>query len=79
MAKEVRLRRLGPWLASGKIHFRTHSPGAALLVEQLEQFPIGDHDDGPDALEMAIRLMNQTLGEAAFDDGLGSNLFGNRF
>lgn len=79
VAKEVRLRRLGPWLASGKIHFRTHSPGAALLVEQLEQFPIGDHDDGPDALEMAIRLMNQTLGEAAFDDGLGSNLFGNRF
>jgi len=78
VAKEVRLRRLGPWLAAGKIHFRTHSPGAALLVEQLEQFPIGDHDDGPDALEMAIRLMDQTIGEAAFDDGLGSNLFGNR-
>lgn len=74
-AKEVRLRRLGPWLASGKIHFRTHSPGAALLVEQLRQFPIGDHDDGPDALEMAIRLLNQQLGENAFDDGLGSNLF----
>lgn len=74
-AKEVRLRRLGPWLAAGKIHFRTHSPGASLLVEQLRQFPIGDHDDGPDALEMAIRLMNQQLGANAFDDGLGSNLF----
>jgi hypothetical protein len=25
------------------------------LVDQLRDFPIGDHDDGPDALEMAIR------------------------
>ena len=30
-------------------------PGARLLVEQLRDFPNGDHDDGPDALEMAIR------------------------
>ena len=27
-----------------------------LLVDQLRDFPAGDHDDGPDALEMAIRL-----------------------
>ena len=75
VAKEVRLRRLGPWLASGRIHFRRNSPGSSLLVEQLRQFPIGDHDDGPDALEMAIRLLTQQLGESEFDDGLGKNLF----
>ncbi len=28
---------------------RRDSPGTRLLVEQLQQFPIGDHDDGPDA------------------------------
>jgi hypothetical protein len=26
------------------------------LVQQLKDFPVGDHDDGPDALEMALRL-----------------------
>lgn len=75
VAKDVRLRRLGPWLAAGKLHFRRNSPGATLLVDQLRQFPIGDHDDGPDALEMAIRLMNEQLGTATFSDGLGNNLF----
>lgn len=75
VAKDVRIRRLGQWLTSGKIHFKTHSSGTALLVEQLRQFPIGDHDDGPDALEMALRLLNRQLGDSAFDDGLGTNLF----
>jgi hypothetical protein len=23
----------------------------------MRDFPVGDHDDGPDALEMALRLM----------------------
>jgi hypothetical protein len=23
----------------------------------MKDFPVGDHDDGPDALEMALRLM----------------------
>jgi hypothetical protein len=26
-----------------------------LLVEQMRDFPLGDHDDGSDALEMALR------------------------
>jgi hypothetical protein len=26
-------------------------------VQQLMDFPVGDHDDGPDALEMALRTM----------------------
>ncbi len=75
VAKDVRIRRLGQWLTAGNIHFKTHSPGTSLLVEQLRQFPIGDHDDGPDALEMAIRLLNRQLGDSGFDDGLGTNLF----
>jgi len=41
----------------------------------LRQFPTGDHDDGPDALEMAIRLAEEMLmGSRWKDDGLGNRL-----
>ena len=56
--KEVRIRRLTPHLTSKNIRFRA-TPGTRLLVRQLEQFPLADHDDGPDALEMARRLAIQ--------------------
>jgi predicted phage terminase large subunit-like protein len=54
--KEVRIRRLGTYLAQRKLRFKTRSPGTSLLVEQMKDFPVGNHDDGPDALEMALRL-----------------------
>jgi predicted phage terminase large subunit-like protein len=55
--KQVRIRRLGPYLAQRKLRFKSRSPGTALLIQQMKDFPVGDHDDGPDALEMALRLM----------------------
>jgi len=61
ISKLVRIRRLTPLLAQGRMRFKTGSPGAKLLVEQLRDFPCGDHDDGPDALEMAVRLAYQLL------------------
>jgi predicted phage terminase large subunit-like protein len=54
--KPVRIRRLGTHLAQRKLRFKSRSPGTALLVDQMKDFPVGEHDDGPDALEMAIRL-----------------------
>lgn len=54
--KLVRIRRLTSYLARGGIRFKGGSAGARLLVEQLRDFPVADHDDGPDALEMAVRL-----------------------
>lgn len=72
--KLVRVRRLGPLLASGRLRFKNHSPGTRLLVEQLKEFPIGDHDDGPDALEMAVRLAADWLHQPATADGLGNRL-----
>jgi len=57
--KLVRIRRLGPLLARRILRFRQGSAGTRLLVEQLRTFPIGDHDDGPDALEMAVRLAGE--------------------
>jgi predicted phage terminase large subunit-like protein len=54
--KEVRIRRLTPYLAQKRIKFLRKSPGSQLCVQQMKDFPVGDHDDGPDALEMAIRV-----------------------
>lgn len=52
--KELRLQwKLGPKLKNKLIRFR-NSPGCRLLVQQLREFPLGRHDDGPDALEMAF-------------------------
>ena len=53
---------------------RAAVPGTRLLVEQLRQFPVGDHDDGPDAAEMAIRLAAELLARPPADDGLGNRL-----
>ena len=72
--KLVRLRRLGPYLSQRRLRFKNDSPATRLLVEQMQQFPVGDHDDGPDALEMAIRLATELLERPAFDDGLGHRL-----
>jgi len=54
--KLMRIRRLGAYLANRTLRFKSDSPGCHLLVDQLRDFPLADHDDGPDALEMAIRL-----------------------
>ncbi len=72
--KQVRIRRLGPYLSSRRLRFKAGSPATRLLVEQLRDFPAGDHDDGPDALEMAIRLAGELLAQTAAGDGLGDRL-----
>jgi len=72
--KLVRIRRLGPYLASRRLRFKTDSPGTRLLVEQLTMFPVADHDDGPDALEMAVRLAADVLHGHRHHDGLGDRL-----
>ena len=65
--KEIRIRRLGGWLAQKRLRF-LNTPGNRLLVEQLKDFPLGDHDDGPDALEMAIRMLSELAAYAQTSD-----------
>ncbi|UCD75504.1 MAG: phage terminase large subunit [Phycisphaerales bacterium] len=48
-----RIQRLQPLIASGTLRF---SKRHITLLEQLRQFPLGAHDDGPDALEMAVSV-----------------------
>ena len=48
-----RIQRLQPLITSGTLRLcRRH----VTLLEQLRQFPLGAHDDGPDALEMAVSV-----------------------
>ncbi|MDO4557470.1 MAG: hypothetical protein Q4C47_00695, partial [Planctomycetia bacterium] len=57
--KQIRIRRLSPLISGRRFRFLGSSPGVRILVDQLQTFPAGDHDDGPDALEMAIRLSQE--------------------
>ena len=60
-AKDIRVQRLDSYLAGDKFRFR-RSPGCDLLVEQTMMFPNKiAHDDGPDALEMAVRMLTHFL------------------
>lgn len=71
--KIVRIRNLSGWLAQRRIKFKRGSPGALLTVQQLKDFPDPHvHDDGPDAVEMGIRLMGDLTQTQS--DGLGSRL-----
>lgn len=57
-SKAVRVQRLDPHLARGRLRFE-RSPGCDLLIEQLQMFPDkSTHDDGPDALELALHVIN---------------------
>ncbi len=55
--KVARIRRLSQYVINRELRFKADSPGCRLLVEQLMDFPLADHDDGPDALEMCVRLI----------------------
>ena len=51
--KQARIAGLQPRIEQGMIRFsRKHM----LLLEQFRQFPLGAHDDGPDALEMLVEI-----------------------
>ena len=72
--KQVRIRRLGPHLSQRKFRFLAGSASTKLLVDQLRDFPAAAHDDGPDALEMAIRLAEHLWHGRQAGDGLGNRL-----
>lgn len=55
--KIVRIKRLGGWLKGKRLRFRRNASNE-LLAYQLQTFPLNEHDDGPDALEMVIRHLN---------------------
>lgn len=76
--KQLRIRRLGPHLSQRRLRFLTGSASTRLLVDQLRDFPAGAHDDGPDALEMALRLAEEVWHGRNANDGLGNRLINDR-
>ena len=56
--KRARIQSLEPMIATGQLRF---SRRQTLLLDQLRQFPLGAHDDGPDALEMAAVKASKSL------------------
>lgn len=66
VSKLTRIRRLEPWLSQRLLRFKQPSGGSDLTIQQLRDFPNGDHDDGPDGLDMAVQRANDMLlGRAA--------------
>lgn len=72
--KQLRIRRLGPYLSQRRLRFLANSASTRLLVDQLRDFPAAAHDDGPDALEMALRLAEEVWQGKNANDGLGDRL-----
>jgi len=54
--KEDRILSMAPKIGLGWLEFDKSLP--AQLFEQMQQFPTGSHDDGPDAVERAIWLLD---------------------
>ena len=61
----MRVESLQPDVKNGYILFRRDQ---TLLLHQLSQFPLGAHDDGPDALEGARTLSRKHARPADLSD-----------
>jgi predicted phage terminase large subunit-like protein len=78
VAKETRVSRLSPLVEKGLIRFERGQGDQDLLIEQLIYFPSRTvHDDGPDALEGALGLLEQVARPGALAyESLGKRRFG---
>lgn len=57
--KPLRIRRIGPLIVHRQLRV-VHDASGQALVQQLRDWPLATHDDGPDALEIALRLAHST-------------------
>jgi len=65
ISKEQRIFGMETYLTTGTVLFsRKHTT----LLDQLKYFPRDDHNDGPDALEMAIRAAESRVSFLPMDD-----------
>lgn len=68
---------LTPYLSRGLLKIGADTLYNKMLIEQLRSIPNGDHDDGPDALEMAARaLRDYECGSFRFNRLAGSVAMG---
>lgn len=69
--KDLRIERLQPPVAAGLIRLNTTQQ---TLIDQLQQWPDADHDDGPDALDMLWQNTLIYAGGRAGSPGAGSGV-----
>ncbi|MEO5357017.1 MAG: phage terminase large subunit [Nitrospirae bacterium YQR-1] len=62
--KLLRIQTLQPWIKNGWIRFKKTQ---RTLIEQLVRYPLYDHDDGPDALEMLKSIVEQNSATAGYE------------
>lgn len=80
--KNTRISRLSIWFQRGFFRFKRGCRDTMLLMQQVLDHPNSDHDDGPDALEAAVRVLTEVsdldtpMAEDAVldDDGFGDNV-----
>lgn len=60
LPKALRISALDPWLANRDLRFE-RSTSNELLIAQAKQYPFGTHDDGPDGLAGAVRLLTSSV------------------
>lgn len=83
--KNTRISRLSLWFQRGFFKYKRGCRHTKIMMQQILDHPNSDHDDGPDALEGAIRTLTQVVDistvqssdntVAPGDDGLGDNIF----
>lgn len=62
VSKVARIRRITQYVVNRELRLKSDSPGCRLLADQMMDFPLAEHDDGPDALEMCTRLPQEVSG-----------------
>lgn len=62
--KNLRIESLQPFVKNKYLKFNQKHK---TLLQQLKEFPMGKNDDGPDALEMAVRLALSIKGSTKID------------
>jgi hypothetical protein len=83
--KNTRISRLALWFQRRFFVYKKGCRHTKILLQQIFDHPNSDHDDGPDALEGAIRTLTEvcdltlTINAETYvspaDDGLGDNIF----
>lgn len=62
LSKALRISALDPWLANRDLRFE-RSTSNELLIAQAKAYPYGTHDDGPDGLAGAVKLLCDSVEE----------------
>ncbi|SKC68398.1 phage terminase large subunit [Maledivibacter halophilus] len=57
--KDMRIRSIQPYIKNKYVKF---NPRLKTLLKQLKEYPMGANDDGPDGLEMCIKLAEKISG-----------------